>query len=287
MFKVNFAGALITGTFALGLMSTTALSADIDDGCTPAVSGLNGKIEGSGGYLEDDDADGGRFHGVATLSLPLGCLIGAQIDLAGGDLDGDGFFGAGGHLFIRDPASYLVGIHGQYIDLDGDDIFRIGPEFEIYLDQFTISGVLGFEGVDDFDTDDVVGGIEASYYITDNFKVGAGYRHYIDLDVGALTMEFQPENFPLSIFADAMAGSDDFVSVSGGFRFYFGGEDKSLIRRHREDDPAHLFNWLRKTEDNPSAPAPCVDDPETRINECTGEGGDDGTVDTATSDLLE
>jgi hypothetical protein len=276
MFKVNHAGSFITGTFALGLMSTTALSADIDSGCSPAVSGVNGKIEGSAGYLEDGDAEGARLHGVATLSLPLGCLLGAQIDLSGGDLDGDGYFGAGGHLFIRDPASYLVGIHGQYIDLDGDDIFRIGPEFELYLDQVTISGILGFEGVDNFDTDDFVAGIEAAYYLTDNFKIGAGYRHFVDLDVGAITMEFQPENLPLSIFADAMVGSDDYVSISGGFRFYFGGEDKSLIRRHREDDPSHIFNWLRKAGRGAgTAPGVCVDDPGTVIDECSG-GGDDG-----------
>ena len=29
-------------------------------------------------------------------------------------------------------------------------------------------------------------------------------------------------------------------NILGGLKFYFGGEDKSLIRRHREDDPAFL-----------------------------------------------
>jgi hypothetical protein len=279
MFRFNFAGAVITGTFALGLMGTTALSADIDQGCTPAVSGLNGKLEGAAGYIEDEDSDGARFHGVATLSLPLGCLIGAQIDLSGGDIDGDGYFGAGGHLFVRDPESYLIGIHGQYLDLDGDDVFRIGPEFELYLNQVTVSGILGFETIDDFDTDDVVAGFEAAYYVTDNFKVGAGYRHFLDVDVGALTMEFQPETLPASVFADVMAGSDDYFSVTGGFRFYFGGEDKSLIRRHREDDPSHIFNWLRKVGRGVAAAAPCVDDPETAIDECNPGGDDGGTGD--------
>ncbi|MGR3291066.1 MAG: hypothetical protein ACU0C9_07700, partial [Paracoccaceae bacterium] len=36
-------------------------------------------------------------------------------------------------------------------------------------------------------------------------------------------------------------GKDDFVSVWAGLRVYLGAEDKTLIRRHREDDPR---NWL-------------------------------------------
>jgi hypothetical protein len=32
-------------------------------------------------------------------------------------------------------------------------------------------------------------------------------------------------------------GEDDHSTVWVGLRFYLGGEDKSLIRRHREDDP--------------------------------------------------
>jgi hypothetical protein len=47
-----------------------------------------------------------------------------------------------------------------------------------------------------------------------------------------------------------MAGSDDYVSVMGGLRFYFGAEDKSLKARHREDDPGTFFNLLtRPAED--------------------------------------
>ncbi|MFN0190747.1 MAG: hypothetical protein ACKVP5_02045 [Aestuariivirga sp.] len=258
----------MTCTFVLGIMSTTTLSADIGADCAAAVSAVNGKLEGSAGYIEDRDGDGARFHGVASLAVPIGCLFGAQVDLGGGDLDGDSFFGAGGHLFIRDPESYLVGVQGQYIDLEGGDLFRIGPEMELYLDQVTVSGAIGFEGMDELSTGDFLGGIEASYYITENLKIGAAYRHFLEVDAGAFTVEFQQEDKPVSVFADVMAGSDDFISVSGGIRFYFGGEDKSLIRRHREDDPPHSFNWLRKAA---TPRASCTDNPETPLfDECTG-----------------
>ncbi len=40
-----------------------------------------------------------------------------------------------------------------------------------------------------------------------------------------------------SLFAEGRIGEDDYHGVWGGVRFYFGQHDKTLIRRHREDDP--------------------------------------------------
>ena len=53
----------------------------------------------------------------------------------------------------------------------------------------------------------------------------------------------------LTIFADGAVGEDDYESVLGGMRFYFGESGfKSLKRRHREDDPdavtLGIFNAL-------------------------------------------
>lgn len=263
-FAYTIGSAVATGTFGFGMMLTGALAADVDPGCVPAVSAINGKIEGAGGFYEDEVGDGARFQGVASLSLPLGCLFGAQVDVGAGDLDGDGFFGVGGHLFMRDPSSYLLGIHGQYIDLSGEDIFRLGPEAELYLDNVTLSAMAGLEDVENFDTDDVVAQIEAAYYISDNFKLYAGYRHFLPIDAGAIGFEFQPESLPGSVFVDAMVGSDDYVSVMGGLRFYFGADDKSLKARHREDDPGHFFNLLaRVAEDCVPTPQESEDDGDT------------------------
>jgi hypothetical protein len=242
-------GFTLSGTLAVGLLGSTALAADIEPGCVQAVSGFNGKIEAAGGYIEDLD-NGERFHGVGTLSLPLGCLLGAQIDVGGGDLDGTGFWGVGGHLFTRDPESYLLGVHAQYIDLDGFDIFRIGPEAELYLGNITLSAFAGLEDAEGLN-DDVIADVEAGLYITDDFKVSGGYRRFLNVDAGAVGLEFQPGlGFPVSLFADAMFGTDNYTSIMGGIRLYFGGGEKSLIERHRQDDPPHLFNLLRQVGDD-------------------------------------
>jgi hypothetical protein len=144
----------------------------------------------------------------------------------------------------------LLGIHAQYIDLSGEDIFRIGPEAELYLDNITLSAMAGFEDVDSFDTDDVVAQVEAAYYVDDNLKLTAGYRHFLSIDAGAIGLEYQPETLPGSVFVDAMVGSDDYLSVMGGLRFYFGADDKSLKARHREDDPGHYFNLLARVAED-------------------------------------
>ena len=271
MIKFHTAGGIITG-LAFGLMFSTSwsLAADVGPpGCIPAVSGFNGKLDGSVGYLEDNDDEGMRFQGVATLSMPVGCLLGIQLDVGAGDLDGDEYFGVQGHVFIRDPESYLLGATAHYVELSGDDVFRVGPEAELYLDNITISGVATFEMTNgDLNDDDLVAGLQASFYATEDFALSAGYRHFLDTDAAALGFEYQPTSWPGSVYVDAMVGTDDYLSIVGGVRFYFGGEEKSLIRRHREDDPSTLFLWLRKAGEESDE---CVDDPETiGYNECTG-----------------
>jgi hypothetical protein len=47
-----------------------------------------------------------------------------------------------------------------------------------------------------------------------------------------------------SAFVEGLAGESEFHGVWGGLRFYFGKKDKSLIARHRQDDPPW---WLTST----------------------------------------
>ena len=53
-------GAAISGTLAITSFGGSVLAADVAEppGCTPAVSGFNGKLEGGGGYSETDEVDG-------------------------------------------------------------------------------------------------------------------------------------------------------------------------------------------------------------------------------------
>ncbi|WP_395663621.1 hypothetical protein [Aestuariivirga sp.] len=254
--------AIVTGTLGFGLMVTGALGADIDPGCVPAVSGLNGKLEGAGGYYQEDDSgDGGQFRGVGMLDVPLGCYFGLQLDMGGGDFGGNKWAGIGGHLFMRDPDAYLLGIQAQYISLDGEEIVRVGPEAELYLGDFTLSMMAGWEGADDFDMDDIVGQLEAAYYMDDNFKIFGGYRHFLGVDAAAIGFEFKPQSMPASLFVDAMFGTDEYVSVVGGLRIHFGGDTKSLKDTHRYDDPGHYFNLLRAPTNRQYVPPPVVDSP--------------------------
>ncbi|MGI9464674.1 MAG: hypothetical protein ACR2OM_12075 [Aestuariivirgaceae bacterium] len=210
------------------------------------MSTFNGKVEGAGGYYEDDTTNSdGRGHVAASLSLPLGCMWGLQIDGgygAIGDAEGGG---VGAHLFTRDPESYLLGVYGSYSNVDdiiNNDIFRIGGEAEFYLGQLSFEALVGYEDAD-VNGDNWFAAGTAAFYATDDVRIYAGYRHFLSVDTGVVGLEWQPHfsGLPLTVFTEGQIGSDDFASVLGGVRFYFGSGDTSLKRRHREDDPANLM----------------------------------------------
>ena len=209
----------------------------------PAVSGVNGKISLEGGAL---DAEGfAAFKG--SLSLPLGQQFGLQLDGSVGVLDEEFVGGGGGHLFWRDPSMALLGIYGSYTTieaLDGD-IARLGIEGEYYWDQFTIKGVIGAEFIDinapvDYDDTNLFAFSDLSYYANDNLELAVGHRYTGDKHALALGVEYQlsQQVFAngVSLFAEGRIGEDDYKGAWAGVRMYF-GDDKSLIRRHREDDP--------------------------------------------------
>jgi hypothetical protein len=50
-------------------------------------------------------------------------------------------------------------------------------------------------------------------------------------------LEWAPLRSGLSLFADVGVNEDRDLRSLVGLKFYFSRQDKSLIRRHREDDP--------------------------------------------------
>jgi Chaperone of endosialidase len=82
--------------------------------------------------------------------------------------------------------------------------------------------------------------INLSYYPLDNWKVFVGHRYLGGKHAAALGTEWA---LPLgggtmaSVYVEGRAGEDDFRGVWGGLKLYFGQRDKSLIQRHRQDDP--------------------------------------------------
>ncbi|HEY7750410.1 MAG TPA: hypothetical protein VH933_17245 [Aestuariivirgaceae bacterium] len=226
-----------------------------------AVSDVNGKIHGQGGSYESDESDGSQFQGVGSLSFPLGCMFGAQIDAGAGKFGDFDAFGIGAHLFMRDPTSYLVGIHATYenwdLDVLGDDVsvWRVGPEVELYFANISLEAWAGFQDGDDNVDSSFFARLTVAFYATENLRLAGSFRQSDDFTSGAITGEWQLSSLPLSLTAEAEFGEDDFTSILGGVKIYFGGSTDSLIDRHRYDDPDDgLFNFAGSASSFGAAP---------------------------------
>lgn len=232
---------LITICFATLGMSLIARADE------PAVSGPNGKLSVEGGSFDDD----GAGIALGSFALPLGHAFGLQADGALGTIDGETIGGGGLHLFTRDPSSYLFGAYGSYHTWDSIDIWRVAGEAELYLGRFTLDGLAGYESAD---VPSMVGGLavltpddehffgqgDLAYYITDDLKVYGGYRYLNETNFGAAGAEYliRGHEVPVSLFARGDFGNEDYTSVTGGVKVYLSGDpQKSLIDRHRRDDP--------------------------------------------------
>jgi hypothetical protein len=77
------------------------------------------------------------------------------------------------------------------------------------------------------------------FYATDNFRLTAGASSIAGFNAGHVGAEWllQDTGLPISLKTNAQFGEDHYYNITAGISIYFGGEDKSLIRRHREDDP--------------------------------------------------
>lgn len=278
---------LLCSTALLGFaaFATPSIAADlytegtpVEPTILPAVSGINGKFALNGGTFDEEG------FGVVSgaLSLPVGHAFGLQLDGMAGTRDGEFVGGGGAHLFWRDPSTALLGVYGSYThreDIDGY-VARVGVEGEYYWNDWTVSAVAGAEFVEIGTEDDsnLFVFSDLSYYVTDNLELSVGHRYTAERHAAALGVEFQLDqtvfSSGVSLFAEGRLGEDDYQAAWGGIRFYL-GEEKSLIRRHREDDPD-----LLGIEDLFSIDEACVpdagqlkpdDDPYDGYNTCTKE----------------
>lgn len=236
-----------------------------------AISAFNGKIGFGAGLAKDDARKGARFDGEASLSIPIDCSFGLQLDGALGSLDSVKTGGGAVHAFTRDPNSYLLGAYGDFSRVGSNDIWRAGIEAEYYLDMVTVSGVAGYEN-SDLTNGDVFAALDISYYATSNFRISAGYRHFLDINAAAFGVEYQLGNLPASVFVTGQIGEKGHRTALAGLRFYFGGADKSLVRRHREDDPFVRLNQLKRNIVKPAATTTTTPGGETG-GEVGGETG--------------
>ena len=263
------AAFLLTGTIAAGMYGSVSMAADVETVTSlPAVSGINGKVEIGTGWADIDDlGDDEGFRGAAAISFPVGDMFGIQADVYALDVFSETVVGGAAHAFTRDPNSYLLGVYGGFADAGPVDIFYVGPEAELYLGNISIEAIGGFV--------DVSGGGSSSggefyalsdiaFYATDNLRLSVGASTVAGFETGRAGLEWfmGDTGLPVSLKLDGRLGEDGFASVMAGVSLYFGGEDKSLIRRHREDDPPiyslDIFGAFLGDD-------VCVDDPENNF----------------------
>jgi hypothetical protein len=230
----------------------------------PAVDGINAKIDGYGG---GENHSNGFYGTSGSLSVPLAQQWGLQLD---GNLEGAkgiGEYGGGAHLFWRDPSIGLLGAYADYAHWNGTDLIdhltgvnshisanigHFAAEGEYYLNRWTLSGLVGLETVSFHSGVPVASppirffdDVWVSYYVTDNFSLSAGHIYAFGTNFLTLGSEY---GFALgggrmaSLFAEGWLGERADNGVLAGLRIYFGQRDKSLMDRHRQDDP---LDWGR------------------------------------------
>lgn len=269
MRKLFLTGTAIATSFAAtGVAIASSEAANAADTAAPAVSQANGKISAGAGAMNDDFS----AIGEGSFSLPIGRDWGLQLDGAVATLEDDVFANTAAHMFWRDPGRGLVGAYGGavYYDSPVGDVWagQLGFEGEAYLGRFTLHGIVGGEFGRKVD-DSVFGLAEAAFYPLDDLRVSAGYARAAKIDFGTAAVEYQVASVApgFTTFVEGRYGEDENWGAWAGIRFYF-GEPKSLIRRHREDDPASnagntffAYGSAFVDTDRPPSQPPC-DDPE-------------------------
>jgi hypothetical protein len=210
----------------------------------------------------------GGGGGIGSLSAPLGHDFGVQVDAIVAPWNNRIATGGGAHLFWRDPAKGLVGVYGSGLYWSGAGgvfIGRAAGEGEAYFGPFTVKGLVGAEfgrrssqassayGVTPFGAPYLAfdwydtrtrffDKVSLNYYALDNLKLSVGHiytggRHAATLGAEYLLPPTLGGGVVASAFVEGRVGERNAHAVMGGVRIYFGNSDKTLIRRHREDDP--------------------------------------------------
>ncbi len=275
---------LLSSTIAAGMYGSLSHAADVDGKTDlPAVSGINGKLQASAGFADIKNFKSDiEFRGGAAISVPVGDMFGLQADLTVVDVFKETAVNGTLHAFTRDPNSYLLGIIGGYGEVGSTNVFYGGPEVEIYLENISIEATGGLMNVDfgAKSKDKMFVIADLGFYATENLRLTAGASSIAGFESGHIGAEWllTDMGIPASLTVDGRVGEHGFATLIAGFNIYFGGDSsKSLIRRHREDDPPirglDIFGAAGDAFAAPkvgaAAPAPtCDSDPETPLPFC-------------------
>jgi hypothetical protein len=222
------------------LAASPAFAQASSEASLPAVSEINGKVSLEGGTVGAQGRSSALGAAQGSIAAPLGHSFGLQFDGAASTAFNS--FGGGGaaHLFWRNPA---IGLLGPVVALSGsrgNTTAQYAGEADLYAGPVTISAFGGYQ-----DAGALPGSSGGFYqgrltlYPIPDLALMVGGGQFIGRTHGVGRIEYQPEFLArrnLSFFVNGGAGENSFYRVTGGVRLYF-GPVKSLIRRHREDDP--------------------------------------------------
>ena len=236
-------GAAIVGTLAGGAIALPAASADLtlmldpQPMYEPAVDAPNFSVQLMSGVARDPVLFDHLWAGLSAKgTIPLGDRFGAQLDLG---IASDQYYGAGLHLFARDPAMGLVGIVGSVESQYGVSMNRIGAELEYYLsDNVTVAARVGYQG--GVAPNGGFGRLDVKFYPDPNLALSGGVEVQPSFVLGRVGLEWRPalDALPgMSVTADANATSQGNYRATFGLHFQFGGSTDSILSRDRRSDP--------------------------------------------------
>jgi hypothetical protein len=256
-------GTAICGTLGFAFFAS-AMAADFDAVRNAAVSAPNGKIEIYGGDAGlNGFNDSMLFRGGASFSVPVGDMFGIQADVAAANVFNDTLYGGTLHAFTRDPSSHLFGFAGGAGWSSVANFQYFGPEAELYLGNITFQAYGGYFNLNKngVNTNNPFAFCGFSLYATPDLMFKIGASSVANFNSAHAGMEWQiSDTMPVSFTLDGRIGNSGFAQASAGLKFYFGGTQKSLIRRHREDDPPNrsldIFNGAGNAFSKPAGEVP-------------------------------
>ncbi len=239
------ASKFLASALALGALFCAVSSALAQQ--LPAVSAVNGKFEFDAGLLSLP-SPGFMGRAAGTLTVPVGDRFGLQLDASVASAPGL-TSSAALHGFTRDPQSYLIGGALGIIRTPGATVFAAGPEAELYFDRWTLEAWAGVSYARPTAGPNRLAPLvmaNLGYYLNDNARLTVGLSTLDGYGAIQFGGEYMLSDFdlPISVTAETRVGQDGAWRGMLGLRGYLGPENKTLLRRQREDDPADRSSAL-------------------------------------------
>ena len=263
---------LVRGILLATVATSTALAAGPTVETLPVAAedyspmpGISGHLEvyGAGYLATDGDHEEWVWGlgGIGRVNVPFDERWNFQGDamIDHNEMDGGSVTGLSGfgHVYWRDPNSHAIGIVGGITELivsaDGGDtedaqLFSIGPEAQVYLDNITVYGQASYTLAEaDGNSMDIFNlrGV-GRYFFNPNLRLDGevgfswvdGDGDSVDIWSGATQLTYRLANSPVALFGrynidNLSSGGDDLWvhTFMAGFRTTFGA--KTLLEEDR------------------------------------------------------